>query len=1205
MSAGLFQANGSQNTKPTRFTPIFTNEFFTGLYTQRNPLRAGGGTRAEERYFGSRTDSMISGSNVEVSNRLTPIRRPGNSVFSSASYDRGDYFYPFRLFDTSTETIKVMADSPTLLSVAGTSSKTTVWNKSTGSGQTFMQYVANVLYFGNGVDQKKWVQTPSAWKPSFNYQTVDGMHTYFIDPNGNLQQLTACVIPVTNISITSSVLTVTFNQNVSAILSAGLNLVFAGLTGASFLNNVTDQTITVASVTGTQITAAFVHPNYASTPDAGTCRVIEGGTPLSSSSAPTWNATVMGTTTDNTALWTNRGNPVQNIGIKAPAQQAPTFVIGTSAKSWQGQTYYNALSSIIDSNGNLQHTTTGGKSGAAHPTWATSVGNTTTDSTVTWTMTKTAATMTWQPSTAYQTGDIVVATPSGGVPSVFQLQSYTAAQIFGAVNAHLWYVPTTGAVGAFQKTFPLSLGTADLTATGNSLLFDPPANPAGSPVQWATLTSSGATTGYTTPFPSRPSDYNLVVEATLIIPEAGNYTVSIVHHDGMIWGMGGGATVVSGPSNDPFHNTQTAVNGYSVFGGTNQSVPAGTAVTDTFVVNFPAPGNFPLEIDYAFWFHSGQTLCLYLNGFTPVPGSAPTFRTSGLTAPAWPVFSTAYAPGYATVTEPSGQLVWGNIGTVADFGWSPKTNYLTNAASIVDGNGFLQGVFEPGVTTQIAPTFSQTLNQITPDNPNLIWVNQGKTAVTPAGSISTSVGGWSYALALVNTLTNTVSNAGPVTPYTGSFLGASGVTLTGGLPAAAAIDPQADYVAIFRTKDGGPIYNLIPSAGLVNSNQNTPFTLPLAQYLASGYIDTTPDAGLNTFITAPLNGENTPPPTGLINLTYHLNRVFGSVGNVVMWSSGPDTPVGNGNEGFRPNNSATFPSLVKRIEPTSIGAIVFTVSDVYLLAGKATAASPIVSLPYLKKLGLASYNALAVNGTSIFLMTTDRQFVQLDPGGMVSQVGFPIGDQFRQSNWSPSAAYVTYHVDGSEDNALYVSDGSTGWFRLVMTPSPEQGVMWSPFATIVGGCKAVQSIETSPGVHDLLLGSVAAGPILKRDLTTWQDNGSSYTANFAIGPLILAQPGQIAELAFITLDSMRAGTAGLPSVLLDEISGTFEGLTVFTQDPPQLAPSTSLYAQRFYLSQTQQPALCRHMQIKVSWPAENAQNELLTLTLYGAHAQES
>jgi hypothetical protein len=1186
--------DGAQPSRAARFSAMWTERWSSGLWTQRSPLRDAASTRMESKFYGGKNDAFIDGLNTEISNRLTIVRRPGSTVYNSQTFDSILAFYEFRLFDTNSEAIKVMVDTAAALyDGTGPSTKSLVWTKNLGSGQTFMQYVANILYFGNGVDEKKWVQTTKAWQANHNY-IVDDMHTFVIDPNGNIQQLVSCHIPVTNITISGNILTVTFNQNVTSILSPGLFLRFTNLVNATFLNNQTDQDIIITSVSGSTIQAPYIHTNYSAS-DSGTCIMIEGGLPLSGSTTPTWNTTLMGSTVDNTAIWVNRGSTVSNFGIAGPTDVLTTSVQGNT-NSWGANTYYSRLTGIIDTNGNFQTVATGGVSASAHPTWSTTLGGTTSDGTVVWTMTRTAALMVWQPSTSYTNGDIIVATTQGGVDCVFQLEPFTEVQLGGTVNAYLWPKSHSVGVGAFNLAYPTSTGSASASATGSSLLFNPPGGPSTNPVQWATLDSGGNITGYTTPFPSYKTDYNMVLLFDLVFPAAGNYTVTITHKDGTIWAMGGGATIVSGPKNDPYSWTQTAVQGYNVFGGTNQS--ANSAWVDTFVVNIPSPGTYPVEVDYAFWYHSGQTLTFKVNGVNPVPGTAPTTRTSGTVAPTWVDFSTAYAPSYAVAIEASGQLVWGNLGPKDDFSWAAKKNFKTNDTSIVDQNGYKQEPFRTGYTSVSAPTFTTTLNSLSSDNPNLIWINTGKATVTTVGSLVTSNGGWSYCIALVNTLTNTVSNAGPVTVATGSFVGASGVKISGGVPSAAAVDPQVDYVAIFRTKDGGADYYLIQGT----DNENTPYTMLLSDYLANGFVDTTPDADLNILLQPALVRQNDPAPDGLINLTYHLNRVFGSVENVVYWSSGPDSPIGNGIEAFSPNNTATFPSLVKRIVPTAIGTLVFTVSDVYLIAGKGTDASPLYPVVYARGVGLLSYNALDINGTTIYLLSTDNQFLALDPNAGVSQIGFPIGDIL--GDIDPASAYVTWHVAGSQDQAVYVGDGSTGWYRLITTPAPESGLSWCPKATIQGGCRAVQSVEVTPGVNKLLMGPVSSGPILKRDLSVNSDNGSAYTAYVTMGSIVLAQPGQIAELVFITTDSKATGTRPNISVLIDEVSGTFENLTNYVPDPPQLPASTSLYAQRFYFSQTQQPALCRHLQIKVAWDAVDEPNEIYTLTIFGSYAVE-
>src|SRR5208282_3780775 len=117
----------------------------------------------------------------------------------------------------------------------------------------------------------------------------------------------------------------------------------------------------------------------------------------------------------------------------------------------------------------------------------------------------------------------------------------------------------------------------------------------------------------------------------------------------------------------------------------------------------------------------------------------------------------------------------------------------------------------------------------------------------------------------------------------------------------------------FRTTDGLAVPFLIPGT------TNAIWTLPLPDYLANGYFDDTPDEGLNNLIEAPILGENTPPALGSVNLALYLDRIFYSIGNTVYYTSGPDSPVGNGFEGTAPDNFQELPSLVKKLVPTIVG----------------------------------------------------------------------------------------------------------------------------------------------------------------------------------------------------------------------------------------------------------------------------------------------
>lgn len=881
----------------------------------------------EEHWFGTRVDALIGGSNIELSNRLTPVRRAGLSSYNSATFSAPDYFYEFRTFSSNTESIKVMVDTAnTLYNGTGPSTQTAVFNKSAGAGQTFMQCVANTLYFGDGVDQKKWMQ-PNGWVANTSLATTQySVGTNVIDSNGHLQYLTSMFVGnITNVAVSAHVITFTFN-NTNFGITPGMPFTPSGLSGASFLNGVSMIAISVQPSGSTFIVTAYEFFSlgaYASASDSGTCRTTLVGTlATTGASAPSWATGTGATTTDGLSVWTNFGNPVFNWAVPAP-------------------TAIPILGPI-----------------SLHEQF-------------------------WQPSTAYSVG-IEVPGPNG---------------------------------------------TPQISST-------------------ATVAT----------------------------------------------------TLTSGPTIPPFNNNGTLG---PVSDGQITWISCGTL---------------------------GQTL-------------------ANLTVP-WT--SNAWAASTALAVD--------------------------HFTAIVDTNANLEiALSGTGSTGATEPSWSTSLGGTTTDS-GITWTNFG-----PFSGLAFS--GWKYGYAY-HSVDGSVSTLSPLTDTTNAVIG--GVQVQG----YGSGDPQVDSIWIFRTTDGGatPLW----LASTPNPGANTLFT----------FYDFYPDSTLNLFIQGPQAGSNNPPPTGLINLTYHLGRIFGSVGNTVYWSNGPDTITGNGNTSWPSLNFAAFPSLVRRMVPTSIGLFVYTVSDIYIILGEATTESPLFSVPYAMGIGLLSYNALTVNGTVMYLMTADSQVIALDPSSGVSEVGFAIGDQFELSNWNPANAYLTWHVNGSQDKALYVADGATGWFRMNPTAAPESGITWSPFATITGGCKAVQSVETSPGVHQLLVGSTASGPILKRDLTTNQDNGTSYTANFILGSVVLCEPGQVAELAFVTLDSPTEGSAPTPSVILDEVSGTFEPLTFFTSDPPQLPKAQSLYNQRFYFSQTQEPAICRHMQLQVSWVAENFPNELYSISVFGGFQQE-
>lgn len=165
-----------------------------------------------------------------------------------------------------------------------------------------------------------------------------------------------------------------------------------------------------------------------------------------------------------------------------------------------------------------------------------------------------------------------------------------------------------------------------------------------------------------------------------------------------------------------------------------------------------------------------------------------------------------------------------------------------------------------------------------------------------------------------------------------------------------------------------------------------------------------------------------------------------------------------------------------------------------------------------------------------------------------------------------------------------------------------------------GSTQAQATVTVTPRGQGRPVG-VSAGALLQRDLTRASDaglgptdNGVAYPAFVTIGSVVLTHPSELALVLFLTTEALAIGSHPNVSVLLDEVASSiavpFASLGAFVPDTPVLVAAQTLFSDRFYISQTQLPAVCRHMQVKVTWPTEIAANELLTWSVIGANVEE-
>jgi hypothetical protein len=209
--AGLLESAGAQPSHAPRGKPIHVARMETGLFTNRNALHDSA-QYVISRFYGGYVDALIDGSNMEVSNQLTLIRRPGLSEWSNQTIPNApNRFYSFA--SRLDGVVDVIVDTPVASIWATPTSKTTIFTKSSGAGQGYYQGVGNTLYYGDGVDLQKWdgtnvwnwgIVAPNAapavtitetgtsgsaasatWNPSTVFSTMG----LLVDANGNVQQL--------------------------------------------------------------------------------------------------------------------------------------------------------------------------------------------------------------------------------------------------------------------------------------------------------------------------------------------------------------------------------------------------------------------------------------------------------------------------------------------------------------------------------------------------------------------------------------------------------------------------------------------------------------------------------------------------------------------------------------------------------------------------------------------------------------------------------------------------------------------------------------------------------------------------------------------------------------------------------------------------------------------------------------------------------
>lgn len=240
--------------------------------------------------------------------------------------------------------------------------------------------------------------------------------------------------------------------------------------------------------------------------------------------------------------------------------------------------------------------------------------------------------------------------------------------------------------------------------------------------------------------------------------------------------------------------------------------------------------------------------------------------------------------------------------------------------------------------------------------------------------------------------------------------------------------------------------------------------------------DFTTDANLNILEIAPQNHLNDPPPgapgssvnqvVGTLT-TYWQGRLWMVVGNYVYFSAGSDCTNGVPEEAWPPANRFQFSGPVFGLSKTAdgVGLLVYLADRVNAILGGPETIS-FYPTDALDNFGISNVNAMFRDGSIIGQFTTQKQYFDL-VDGRKEQTGEHVADYLTE-NFSAAATYATMHRDGL-DVGMFLSNGVDQVLRYGSNISA-----WSVPAFPLGGAGALRSIETSVGIHSLMLASPVA-----------------------------------------------------------------------------------------------------------------------------------
>src|ERR1700693_1911288 len=1064
----LLQTAGAQPQKAPKYAPIFMDRMFSGIWTQRSVLHDPSDI-ATSRFYGGRPDALLAGSNIELTNRLTLQRRPGLTPFSIASYPTPpDRAFSFQLTNGTIQVIIDTSSTPTfnlsaVNEVSGVAYYIFTSPISCADNNAYEGLIFNVQGFDNGLNNGPFtcIGSTTTYLILNNTKAVTDVApatavssgaVYIDQQNDGPSYALSAVDEIINVAFYHFTLnqpTAALNGfagqifNVEGFDQTNNNGIFlcTGSTSSYLILSNPLATTDTAAATATSTDKILL---FAKSPGAGqTYFVAVAGVLYMGDGVDVRKYTpsnINGNNNDNVWQW----------GSYTPLAQPTVTIVesGSAATAWQPSTVFSTMGLIVDPNGNTQQLysvngtglnpppATLGTSGNGAPNFNTATGATTTDGTVTWT--SFGPITLWVANTLYQP-DQCIYDPT---TNALFIQSHSTARTSGPTkpvfNTSQIMNPSTGAHINDTNTKSLGGGNARWECVGVVSV-----EPTG-----VLLWKKNTHYNMWTPAASGSDPSNLDSGIVFpLVPNSANLTAYANGTGPAIYLLG--ATTAGTTANTtytPWSGIPPTGPGSQIAGSVtldNQlqwlCLGSATWTATTVVEAFTVPGQV-----FSCIFDGANMQVCTIGG------------TTGATAPTWGTF-------YGAITLDNG-VQWTCVGPYYNqtTGWTANTQWQLPLVGFVPpsqaqpfggsevvGAGYVQAVVTSGISGSTMPVWNTVpIRSKTTDN-TITWESVALYSQFSLVWTKGHVYAYSYEARLATDFYNTnpppglqaqypnglgvptgsqtglITTASPVFTITGANTGA--VNTISGL---GSTDPQIDTIVIWRDADGGGPDNMFflteipappPIAGIAQPWNFQDFLPDVAMTVAGVQFP-----GLNNLIPAPIDDENDPPPSSFLPMVYNFQRIWGGNGSNVPWSGGPDVITGNPNEAFNPADNFPFLAPVTRVVKNSQGLVTFLTDSVEFIGGGPQTNS-FYQVTLAPGIGMLSYNFLDIYAGEIYFFSSDSQLKIINPSLQLSNAGFPIGDQLTLLD--PSAGYLAIQQAGV-DNAFYVADGSTGWWRM-------------------------------------------------------------------------------------------------------------------------------------------------------------------------------